>query len=82
MFRYRKIVLVFGVLMALAVPAMAQATDTISIDTGSFIAGINTWLPMAVSIIVIGVGIAGAFALAEFVGNMIIGAFRGKIGRK
>ena len=62
-----------------AVPAFAQS-DTISIDTGVFISQINNWLGMAIGVIAIGVGIAGAFALAQFVGSMIINAFNGRVG--
>jgi len=66
--------------MAMAVPTFAQS-DTITVDTGEFIQGINTWLPMAIDIVVIGVGIAGGFALAKFIGNMIIDAFNGRLTR-
>lgn len=70
---------VFALLVVSVASVAAQSSSTITIDTGAFILGINTWLPMAISIIVIGVGIAGAFALARFVGRMIVDAFDGKI---
>lgn len=56
----------------------AQST-TIEFDPDIFIAAINQWLPMSMSIQAIGVGIAGAFALAGVVGLMIVNAFRGRI---
>lgn len=83
MTRNRKFTLLVMVVVVMAVavtPAFAQ-TSTILVDTDQFIGAINSWLPMALSIMAIGVGIAGAFALAKFVGNMIIGALSGKISR-
>lgn len=68
--------LVFMILMMLAVPAMAQES-TLTVDTGVFIDGINSWLGTAMPIAAIGVGISGAFALAGYVGGMIVKAFRG-----
>lgn len=69
--------MIFAVFMVMAVPAFAQepATVNLDIDTDQFITAINTWLPLAISIIVIGVGIRGAFALAQFVGKLITDAF-------
>ena len=66
------------VLVVAAVPAFAQS-DTLTVDTGAFITAINDWFPMAVSIITVGVGIAGAFALARFVGRMILDALSGNM---
>ncbi len=76
-----RLFLVYAALMATlvaAVPTFAQS-DTLTVDTGAFIAAINDWFPMAVSIITIGVGIAGAFALARFVGRMILDALSGNM---
>jgi len=64
--------------LVLAVPTFAQS-DTISVDTGVFISQINAWLPMALTVVAIGVGIAGAFALALFVGRMLLNAFNGRM---
>lgn len=61
-----------------AVPSFAQSA-TLEIDSDVFINSINLWLGMAISIVAIGVGIAGAFALARYVGQMILSAFSGKI---
>ena len=79
-FRNRAIWLYLTVvaMLATALPAMAQS-DAITVDTGAFIAASNQWFPMAVQIITIGVGIAGAFALAQYVGRMILGALQGKM---
>lgn len=52
----------------------AQSVD-LDIDTNDFITAINLWLGLAISIVVIGVGIKGAFALARMVGDMIVDAF-------
>lgn len=58
----------------------AQTTPaTISVDTDQFINAINQWLPMAITIAAIGVGIAGGFKLAQFVGRMIVDAFDGRL---
>ncbi len=72
------ILLVLAFALVLAVPTFAQS-DTITVDTGVFISQINTWLPMALTITAIGVGIAGAFALAMFVGKMLLNAFNGRM---
>lgn len=69
-----RFMLVFMILM-LAAPAFAQST--LNVDTAVFIEGINSWLATAMPIAAIGVGISGAFALAGYVGNMIVKAFRG-----
>lgn len=74
--RMAMLLLAVAVMLVLAFPAFAQSSTTIDVDEGSFIAGINTWLPMAIGIAVIGVGIRGAFALAEYVGDMFINAFK------
>jgi hypothetical protein len=56
-----------------------SAQETIIVDTDSFITAINDWLVIALPIVAIGVGISGAFAIALFIGRMIITAFEGKI---
>lgn len=82
-FRDRKSVIVSILVFVVgAIPAFAQTTPTISIDTDQFMSAINTWLPMAVQIAAIGVGISAAFALATFVGNMITNAFSGRGSRR
>lgn len=58
--------------------AFAQSA-TIEINTDDFINSINQWLPMAITIAAIGVGIAGGFKLAGYVGRMIVNAFDGRI---
>ena len=67
--------------LAMAVPAFAQS-DTLSVDTSIFISAINDWLGMSLGIVAIGVGISGAFALATFVGALIVNALRGRMGAK
>lgn len=54
-------------------------TASIDIDTDVFIGAINQWLPLALTITAIGVGIAGGFKLAMFIGRMLINAFDGRI---
>lgn len=66
------------VLSAFAGSTFAQTT-TIEVDTDMFITSINTWLPMAMTIAAIGVGIAGGFKLAQFIGRMIVDAFDGRL---
>ncbi|MEO0564850.1 MAG: hypothetical protein AAF125_22275 [Chloroflexota bacterium] len=70
--------ILFAAMLLAAVPTFAQS-DTITVDTGLFISEINNWLPMALTITAIGVGIAGGFALAGMVGRMIVNAFNGRI---
>jgi hypothetical protein len=71
--------MLLAMLMALAISPVAAQSATISFDTDTFINSINQWLPMAVSIAAIGVGIAGGFKLAQFIGRMIINAFDGRL---
>lgn len=66
--------LVTVLIFAMSVSSFAQSVD-LEIDTDEFITSINLWLGLAVSIVVIGVGIKGAFALARMVGDMITDAF-------
>lgn len=75
-FKHYAIVVMLALFMASV--SMAQSS-TIDIDTNSFIDAINQWLPMAVTIAAIGVGIAGGFKLAQFVGRMIVNAFDGRL---
>lgn len=74
----RYILLALVVLIASVAPSFAQSA-TLDIDADTFITSINTWLSMAIAITAIGVGIAGAFALARYVGRMILDAFNGKM---
>jgi hypothetical protein len=67
-----------AVLMMVAGASFAQSAS-IDIDTDTFITAINQWLPMAITIAAIGVGIAGGFKLAQFVGRMIVNAFDGRL---
>lgn len=76
--QYLKFVVAMMLVFSLAASAFAQS-ETISISTGEFIAAINQWLPMAMTIAAIGVGIAGGFKLARFVGRMIVDAFDGRL---
>lgn len=76
--KFLRVFMIAAAMLLLAVPAFAQdpaPTVNLDIDTDQFITAINTWLPLAISIIVIGVGIRGAFALAQFVGKLITDAF-------
>lgn len=71
--------MILVLVLAIAVaPSFAQ-TATIDINTDDFINQINNWLPMAITIAAIGVGIAGGFKLAQFVGRMIVNAFDGRL---
>ena len=72
--------MVIAIVVLAAVPTFAQSSSTVDLDASVFISAINTWLPMALSIGAIGVGIAGAFALMKYVGKMIIDAFNGRVG--
>ena len=78
MFSKFNLYVLLAVLFSVGAPVLAQS-DSIQFDTGTFIAEINNWLPMAISIAAIGVGIAGGFKLAQFVGRMIINAFDGRL---
>ncbi|MEO1442446.1 MAG: hypothetical protein AAFV33_18745 [Chloroflexota bacterium] len=60
------------------VTGVGAQSDTINIDTGVFISEINNWLPLAITIAAIGVGVSGAFALALFVGRLLVNAFNGR----
>lgn len=62
------------VILIMAMPSFAQSVS-LNVNTDDFINAINQWMTLAVGIIVIGVGIRGAFALANYVGDMIINAF-------
>lgn len=68
---------IMSTMLVLVSPIMAQS-DTISIDTGTFITEINNWIGVAIAIVAIGVGISAAFALAQYVGNMFVSAFSGR----
>lgn len=69
-----------AILVFSAMPAFAQSVS-VDVDTDTFISAINQWLPLALALTAIGVGIAGAFALANMVGRMIIDAFNGRVTR-
>lgn len=66
------------VVSAMSGSAFAQSA-AIEIDTDTFINAINQWLPLALTITAIGVGIAGGFKLAMFIGRMLINAFDGRL---
>ena len=72
------------VMAMVIVATMSGATfaqsDIVALDTDIFITQINQWLPMALQIVAIGVGIAAAFALAGMVGMMLVNAFKGRFG--
>jgi hypothetical protein len=68
-----------AMLIALFSVAVSAQSATIDIDTDTFINAINQWLPLALTITAIGVGIAGGFKLAMFIGRMLINAFDGKL---
>lgn len=76
--RYRHYLIAMLVIMVVAGASMAQ-TASIDIDTDTFINAINQWLPLALTITAIGVGIAGGFKLAMFIGRMLINAFDGRL---
>jgi hypothetical protein len=76
----RNLVIMSIMVFVFVFAGIAGAQDTVSLDveTSAFIDAINQWLPLAISVVVIGVGISGAFALAQFVGDLITSAFRGR----
>ena len=76
--KFRMLFITALLVLSIAGSSFAQS-DAISVDTSMFIAAINQWLPMAMTIAAIGVGIAGGFKLASFVGRMIVDAFDGKL---
>ena len=69
--------IVSALFLTVAGSGFAQSLD-LEIDAADFISSINIWLALAVSVVVIGVGIRGAFALAKYVGDMIVNAFEGR----
>jgi hypothetical protein len=75
------LILALGAVLVSADPldAPLAASVTLDINTDDFITGINDWLVVALPIVAIGVGISGAFAIALFIGRMIINAFKGTV---
>jgi ABC-type spermidine/putrescine transport system permease subunit II len=71
-----KVIVVAFVLVLGVVPAFAQSVS-LNVQTDDFINSINLWLPLAIAVVVIGVGITSAFNLAEYIGDMFNRAFRG-----
>ncbi|MEM9954347.1 MAG: hypothetical protein AAF846_22240 [Chloroflexota bacterium] len=69
-----RMVLLAIVLVLAVMPSFAQSIS-LDVETDEFISAINQWLPLAISIVVIGVGIRGGFALANYVGDMITSSF-------
>jgi hypothetical protein len=68
--------LIFFVLVALP-SAASFAQSTIDFDSGALITQINTWIPVFLPILAIGLGIAVAIALIERVGSSILKGIRG-----
>lgn len=66
------------IIFGTGIASQAQSAS-IDIDTDTFINAINQWLPLALTITAIGVGIAGGFKLAMFIGRMLINAFDGRL---
>lgn len=77
-FSRRNVVIMAIMVFVFVFAGIAGAQDSVTLDvsTDEFISAINQWLPLAISVVVIGVGISGAFALAQFVGSLITNAFR------
>ena len=70
--------LILVLVLAFAVaPSFAQSVS-LNVSTDEFITSINQWLPLAIAVVVIGVGISAAFGLAEYIGEMFNKAFRRK----
>lgn len=74
-------VLLVGMLMLFAVPAALAQGDpepvTLDFDLTPFFDALNTYLPIFIGLFAIVGGIAGAIALARFVINAVVNAFRG-----
>lgn len=73
------VIMVLLAFFAFNVGSSFAQSASLDIDADLFINSINSWLSMAIALVAIGVGIAGAFALARYVGRMILDAFNGKI---
>jgi hypothetical protein len=69
--------LLMFVLMVSVTPAFAQETIALDFDLDSFINSINAFLPLAIQIVGFAAGIAIAFAIAMFVANSLLNAFKG-----
>lgn len=77
----RRVMLFALLLMVFALsvaPAFAQEELSLEISLDPFISSINNFLPTALLIVGFAFGIAAAFALAQYVGNALLNAFRGR----
>jgi hypothetical protein len=80
MFNRKRLLLIFLLVMVFvlgAIPAFAQETIALDFDLDSFINSINAFLPLAIQIVGFAAGIAIAFAIAMFVANSLLNAFKG-----
>lgn len=75
--RHNKLVFALMIALALTVPQMAFAqSQTIEIDFTVLFGQINQWIVQFLPIMAIGIGIAVAIAIINFVGNRITDAFK------
>jgi p-aminobenzoyl-glutamate transporter AbgT len=61
-----------------SIGAFAQEEVELDISLNPFIESLNDFLPTALTIVGFAFGIAAAFALATYVGNALLNAFRGR----
>jgi hypothetical protein len=72
------LMLLVGMFVLAVTPAFAQAEIELDINVDSFITSINSFLPLAIQIVGFAAGIAIAFAIAMFVANALLRAFKGQ----
>jgi hypothetical protein len=72
------LMLVVSMFVLTVAPAAAQAEIELDINVDSFITSINSFLPLAIQIVGFAAGIAIAFAIAMFVANALLRAFKGQ----
>ncbi len=72
-----KILFSFMLVLALTVPSLSFAQSaTIELDFTVLFTQINAWIIQFLPIMAIGIGIAVAIAIINFVGNRIVEAFK------
>lgn len=72
----KRLLLVLGLMLAVAGSAFAQTPVPIIVDTNPIFQQANNWIAIFGPIIAIGVGISIAIAILTFIGNQIIKAFK------
>ena len=63
-------------MLAFSVASAFAQTVSLDINTDDFLNQTNIWIPLAVAIVSIGVGIRLAFGLAEYIGGMLGSVFK------